>query len=682
MLDNNVNKNQQNMTFSAMSQAQLQSAGQPVSMQAVNPELLRENVQDSYVSNRLKASEGTNPFAMLGVGAGVWYGLGQLMDRFNPKCAGDYKDTVFGKLGGWGDKFSQKTFVGKKMEQFFNWIKSSTDKLSQKSRTVYSLKNHSTRPEWSFAKIPGSGLHGFLASDTEQVFEEFLKPLGAHEGEKAAIIPISKKYNAFQKLEQYGVSQDRINQLRNQLKGKSFAEQAIELEKEELRCLGFKDEAKLAKLQKVKGLGGLQKLARNLKVRMLGFNSLSEYDALKGKFVDHPEKVMAALEKASKNNFFVSIWRGNGSVRNHLFGRKVSPSEYLNKYKATLGKGGEASVLGRFLPKALGWFMEGTTNRFAGGKLAVAMQAGIFADMLIHTFKAPKGEKGKTFAERFVNDFTYFFAMTAGIMGMHKIGGFKYIGLDKQGVEKYRKALEAFNKDVEDGKLNTKQAYKKAAKAVDDLLKPANGKKLNIFQKTLQKIGKLINWGNERKFSYRSTKGMNLNLLRKCANGNILGVPLRIIIPMMVVSPFIAKWVTKGAHAIFGKPTRSVLDEDKEGEEQQPENSQQTNLPPQLQQNPQNNQPQPAQPPQSVMQPQNLAGNTYPSPTNLLYKYKNPQQNPLNNEKNEDIEPKRTYIPSPIGVQLNNTEDLSPAQAALKRADFAEQQAYQTLKMN
>ncbi len=49
------------------------------------------------------------------------------------------------------------------------------------------------------------------------------------------------------------------------------------------------------------------------------------------------------------------------------------------------------------------------------------MQAYIFGDMLYHSIKAQKGEKGKTLIERAVNDFTYFIAMSLGIMGMHKI---------------------------------------------------------------------------------------------------------------------------------------------------------------------------------------------------------------------------------------------------------------------
>ncbi len=680
MLENNVNNNPYKMQFQAMSP---QLAGQQqVPMQAVNPELLKPNVQDSYVANRAKASEDNNPFAVLGVGAAVWYALAQAMDKFNPKCAGDYETSALGKIGGFGDKISTDTYVGRKFETFCNWFKKKFTNLSGKSKIAYTLQNHATRPEWSFAKVPGAGVHGFLASDTEQVFEEFLKPIVNRQRK------FSKPYNAYQKLEQYGVSQKYIDDFIKNLAGKTFEEKSLALQMEELKLLGVSN-SQAQSIYSSKGMSGLADLAKELKIKKLGFDSLEHYNSLKGKFLDHPDEVMKALEKADKNKIKFSIWRGKSKAGRNLKGRIVDPSEYLNKYKAVLGKGNK-TALGRFLPKLSAWFLEGTTNRFAGGKLAVAMQAFIFADMFISTWKAPKGEKGKTLAERFVNDFTYFLAMTAGIIGMHKIGGFKYAGLDKAGVENYRKLLKEFNQNVKDGKLNTKEAYKKASKALNEALGTKNIK--NPITKLLQKIGKFINIGNERKLSYRSTSKYNLNFLRKLANGNIIGVPMRIVIPMFIISPFLAKWATKCCHAIFGKPTKSVLDEDKEPEATP---SQTAQLPPQLQQPMQA-----GQNPQTQINTTSTTTSSYNnsqqpmqySQSNLLNKYRNgsgafsttaqnTQSMPAQNNS-KPAEPVRTYIPSPVGVQLTNKEDTAPVDDVLRRADLAEQQALQTLKMN
>ena len=69
------------------------------------------------------------------------------------------------------------------------------------------------------------------------------------------------------------------------------------------------------------------------------------------------------------------------------------------------------------------------------------------------------------------------------------------------------------------------------------------------------------------------------------------------------------------------------------------------------------------------------------SQTNLLNKYKNGQV-PSSQTKPNNNEPLRNYIPSPIGVQLNQGEDMTEADKAMRRAEIAEQQALQTLKMN
>ena len=74
------------------------------------------------------------------------------------------------------------------------------------------------------------------------------------------------------------------------------------------------------------------------------------------------------------------------------------------------------------------------------------------------------------------------------------------------------------------------------------------------------------------------------------------------------------------------------------------------------------------------------------SQSNLLNKYKSgnfSSNSTVSGNKNVNPqEPVRTYIPSPVGVKINPTEDLTAADAAMRRADLAEQQALQTLKMN
>lgn len=692
-------------------------------MQGVDPEKIKNSVDNSYLAKRAKASEEAEQAAVLGLTGATWYGISQGMDRLNPKMGGKFQDSLLGKLGRFGDTFSTKTSAGRKLEGFSRWLDKQISKLSGKSKIVYSLKNHSTKPEWSFAKMPGAGVHGFLSMDAEQVIEEFTKPIAYRESSVLGIKTGVK--NCIQKLENYGLNQADIDAFAKTLKGKSTFEKAIALQIKELELLGA-DAKVIASVKNKRGITGLQKLAEHLKIKKLGFKNMKEFEALKGKFLENPDKVINMFKKMATEHpdWKISIWRGQGNIfsklKNHLFGRTVSFSEYHNKYIATLGKGARTK-LGRALQKSVGWILEGGTNRYAGGKLAVLMQAYIFGDMLYHTIKAPKGEKGKTLAERLVNDFTYFIGMSLGIMGMHKVGGFKYAGLDVKGREAYRTALNAFNEKVKNGVFQSKKSYKLARKALDKKLGVKNIK--NPLTKLLHKIGKIINIGNERVLSYRSPKKLNMNLLRKIGNGNIIGVPLRIWIAMGVISPFLAKLTTKAVHKIFGRPTKSVLDEDSEDNKNEQAAKAMTaqQVQPQVQvkpavapRNPQsyssntnlikqaaitNSQTKYQQNFQGASQTQNDVQRF--SDSNLIKQAVNSQtaqakqseqatenkpartyipspECKVPSDPNKQQEPVRTYIPSPVGM-VPQTPDLSAAEKALADADAAEKFVNETL---
>ena len=555
------------------------SQQQQIAMQAgqnvpVDVEKIKQSADNSYIANRVKASATDEQQDMLlkaGVGTAIWYGIAQGMDVFNKSCAQDYDKTLFGKLGNWGDRIAVKfnrTFIGRHFNNFVDQCKKTGQNITKKSDIAYSLANHSTSPEWAFAKTPSKGLHGYLGMDMKQVFDEYLEPINQNSNKLSWIT--GKKVNT-QRLENYGMKQSDIDAFTKTLKGKTFAEKSLMLQKKELELLGYKTDL-IEHIAQTRGAEGLERIAYARKVRNLGFKSVKDYKRVSGDILKYSDEVMEALERATKSSDLkVGICRRNGSlggINNHLVGRITTLKEYLNKYKATLGKG-KTTAFGRFLAKSVGWLTEGCTNRWAGGKIAVGMQAFIFADMAVHTIKAPWGEKGKTLAERFVNDFTYFMALPLGIMGMHKIGGLKYAGMTTEQVKAYREALKQFNADVKAGLLSDKNAYKARSKALKDMLK-ADVK--NPITKLLKKVGGFINIGNETKLARRSVAKFNMNWIRRSGNffKNLAGVPMRIAIPMMIVSPFLAKLTTKGVHKLIGKPTKSVLDEDNEESKEQP----------------------------------------------------------------------------------------------------------------
>ena len=648
--------------------SQIQFQQKDPTMQGTGYETVQDAAAHNYVANRLNASKEADPRVKAALTAGVWYGIAQGMEKFNNSLNGkEFADTAFGKVGAFGDRVAG-TYVGKKFESGLSWLDKLYIKAMKKSRILRSLRYHSTSPEWGWAKMPMQGPNGFWAMDTESVMEQFLEPITK---EKKILGFKYGTEHSFQELGQYGnFTQDQINAFKASLKGKTKEEITYLLQKKELELLNGSTPG-LVKANMT--LEEMQNLAKELKAKKLGFASMAEYEAMKGKFGDHLPKLKRILAKADPN-LKVSIWRNNttpwGKFMSHLFGRQVGTGELKNK--ATLAvTGGAKSKIGKFLNKSLKWLMEGGTNRFGGGKLCVFLQAGIFADMLYYTFSAPKGEKIKTFTERFTNDFMYFIGSAFGIRAMHKVGGFKYAGLDNRGRIEYQKALKEFNKNVDEGLLNSKELYKNAERALDKKLGAENIK--NPITKLLHKLGKFINWGNESKHVYKSKSKFNLNWLRKLGNKNIIGVPLRIFIVLGALSPFMVKTVTKMCHAIFGKPTHSVLDEDEVVDEGENgaiavEGNDSINNP--NASNPFNGQNVPTGPrdPNSYQSDSNLIKNTMNNGGVNPYK---PQNNVQNESAQNPIEPERHYIPSPQGVIIQKP-DMTKYDQAMAYADRTE----------
>lgn len=613
------------------------------------------------LSNRINASKDANPLTTLGLTLGLGYGIGQGMDYFGKACEGDYDKSFFGKLGNWGDKFSKKTKVGRFIENSYRKFNTWTKRKEKTSKLAYWFNHHSTSPSkgmpWDFARLPFHGLYGFWSMDAKQVLEHYTAPISAKPTKIFMFFP-GGKTNDFNRLAEVGMSADEIKAFQDTLKGKSFHQQAVELQWKELEKLGV-DVRTLYN----KTLKELQEMAKDIKIKKTFGVSVDTFNKIIEDPIDNKKEFMKLWENAAKRNDlkiqvnrFDNTWWGK--IKSHFASRQPSFSEYYNKGLVATGKGNK-TFLGRMLAKGFGFLVEGSTNRFAGGKLAPLIQASILADILYHTYKAPKGEHTSTLMDRSVHDFASFVAMIPALMGLHKMGGLKYLGANDAEKEAYRQALKIHNQKVKQGLLGTKKLFNASLKQVN---KNLHRERLNFLQKGLAKIGDMINCGNEHSFHYRSNKAININWLRKIANTNLIGVPFRIWAVAMLVSPFIAKAAVKATHAIFGRPTVSVLDE--ENEEEAPQNPQQ--------QNPQN---QPQQPQQvQPVDPNKLAD------TNLIKQTvtgQRPQQvqNSQNNNENEEaetLEPVRTYIPSPVGMVQNY--DPTKAEIALNNADMAEKQ--------
>ena len=659
MINSTEVKYRNNVPFNAQS-VPLSQNGQQITVPAM------QGIQDSYVSNRVKKAE--YGWASVPIGVGMWLGICKGMDYFNNKlCSKDYMETPFGKLGAWGDRVSDgyfnssfaKSEAGQSFHSFLRRTKNYiNEKIIGKNKVLTAIKTTPTSPEHSMVVAQAKGLLGLHNMEIQDLLPSFIE-----------------KSEVADQLERYGMKKDEIARVKKALKGKKKAERLRLLEQEEFKLFGVKDADAL----------------KAAKIRALGFKDVAHYESIaKGnKFLQHSKEVFEALKNADPN-MHITRCQGEGKFgwfRKLFFRRNITFKELANKYIVAGIDNPHKTKLGRGLSKGLGWLLEGTTNRFAGGKFVAIMQAMFLAEAAVATLNATgASDKVKTFIERNVNAFSYVFAAPLAIMAMHRVGGMKYAGMTPEQVAKFREELAIFNEKVDAGVFKNKDAYKAAKRQLTDMLQ--GDTKNGFFTKMCKKIGQFINIGNEKIKPYKSLSSNNMNFFRKLGywTKNAAGYPLRFGLAMFILMPFVANATTKISNFIFGKPKNSVLDEDKEDETAKAENvnAQLARLRQDALQRQQ----------AVAAHNQTVKANANAPRMDMLTKYRQHQNanNEVNNTTNiynnqpqkqeeaKEPEPVRTYIPSPVGVQAV-IQNVDPANQALQRSMEAEQEALKILAM-
>ncbi len=728
MFENNVN-NKQKLQFQAMSPGQAQ--GPQVPMQAVNPELLKENIQDSYVANRVSEST-DDPKTMLitaGVAVPTWYAISQGMDYYAKKSRGEFEQTLHHKVGQFGDditgyvknsRFGKSSFANSVNNGFGRFKGFLKRNFVDRFRITRAMAYTPSLPELDMVKGQANGMTGMQLFDYPQQVEQFVKPLNHLEdldcygaSRDIAKDPIYKKYKAL--LDKATTPQARVDIMQKA----EFEALATHTNKAKLNDKQIKNA-----LKRFEALTPEKRALtlKNMKAREWGYKSFKELESVLKNIQENMPRVLEASHNANKN-MFVRIWGTNanakGRASKHLFGREVYASETANKLAGSLGNVDLSknpqlektlkdtglinkipkSALGKFLAKYNNLVMEGATNRVAGGKFVAIMQAAYLADVIVKSMRQEGGsEKFKSFAERFTEMIAFFVCMPLAIQLMHKVGGLQYAGMTADQVKAYRTKLNAHNEKAMAGKFANKADWKASKDALKTEL---NAGVKNPITKLFKRVGRIVSVGLEQIRPYDNKaitrvgwKQKLKDLFRhpKFGMKQMAGYPMRIILGMMIILPFLSKIAVKGSHMIFGKPKNSLLDEGKEKPPEEVQQPQQTQIPPQLQQQMQAQNP--AQPQTVTQQTTTVTSSkqqqTGENPSNLLNKYRNPQQTTststttqtlVNNEPAKTQEPVRTYIPSPEGVKINNAEDTSSADAALRRAELAEQKALETLGM-
>jgi len=448
------------------------------------------------------------------------------------------------------------------------------------------------------------------------------------------------------------------------------------------------------------------------KVAEFGFK---DYASVIKKPEEHIKEIMKAFSK--KEGFVDLTKQGFGQPVRNFLGKKAYWSEIYNKMDVlkkeakNIAKPGLGKALQKGALKTIGLITGGNS-----GKGGLLFQSAFIAYALVKGLQAPKGEKGKSTAENLVSNLGWYLTMPIGIMLMHRVGGLQYIGMSPARLRKFRQAKTAFDAKANAGGfaneaeqkvaaklLKAMKNGKDAAKRIVEVKKAGHilkgSKVVSWYHKPFVKLADILTVGLEGLRGFKSLKAGfwpkvgNVFRNRNFNMKNWAGYPLRFGIFMFAISPFLDNGLIKGCHAIFGRPTKSVLDKE-------PEKAPQTAVPGQAapttngavpQPTVQTVVPVPAKVPTVALAPvkppvqvpiQSQSGGS------LLNTYKlNPQaqtnvaSQPVAPAQPKPQEPVRTYVPSSAGVQIQGQpKDVSDkANAAMNKADAAEKEALKFL---
>lgn len=608
--------------------------------QLQNIDIHQDVVQNSALRGVAGGSK-DRPWLMPVIVLPTWAAMAIGMEKFNTNCRGEYKKSVVGKVEAWAEKTGEnKFFKSKPMtwieDRFASGNKWFKEKAVPKSKILTAIFTTPSEPNNQMVKMMKDSTFGEVRMDAIQKLGEYVK-----DGTDV------------ENLKKIGLTADEFKKIK----------------------------ADPRDLENTKLLRKVCENAGDQSVTMQNMWKLPKFMSKNG----NPRYV---------TDFIPAIRK--------IFGREVHFTEYANKLQALDNT--SKNWVGKKVPKMMLRLIEGLTNGTAGGKVAIFLGAIFVADAIKKTIDAPKGhgEKRKTFIENFVYNEAMYLTMPLGLSIMHGAGGLQYIGVSKENVEKFRAEQKLFNEKVKAGEIADQKLYKAEVKRIKEFLKPeyAKTKTAGFFKgivyKPLSWAAKVLTVGLEN-FAPFNPKGITketADLLPRVGqwlkNGKARGLkwaaggPMRFMVYLMLIAPFLGKVSVNISNAIFGKPTKSVLDEGKEDEQPKPgpEIQPMTNQPTQpVAIQPSSQAPQTLPAPQPVMQPVQAATTAaysaqYPR-ENLLAAYKANQANTVGMMPNNN--PTRNYIPSDAPVRLQKTQKDQQQDAvagqALGRADRAEMSA-------
>lgn len=627
-------------------------------LQDVNADTIAQGIdQNSVLKGVGGGEEEKNKWMTPVLTLPVWGVMCLAMDQFNKACGGEYKKSMLGRLNIWGENLGKELpFIDVALKKISSLKSLFMDKVVTKSKILSAFFNTPAIPKNKMALTMSKGTIAEISTEAVQRLEKHLQSGGTL------------------KLNIDGKDITDAKQIEAYVKGLSEKTHTED---------GIKEIINLFKQQSKEGCIITKKVGK------IPFTNGQKYIS----------DVIPGLEK--------------------LMNRKIYFSEFTNKLNSFGNPLEVTTTIGKRLPKAVIRTVEGITNGTAGGKVAILMAAYFIADAIKKTIDAPKGngEKGKTFAENNIYNLGWYLTMPFGMGLLYKTGGLKYIGLGENQVKEYRRLLNEFNDRAKSGQIKDKALYNSEKKALQGKLKEILkqsateikstdgfgtkvGKTLkNIFYKPLQWGAKVLTAGLEQPESFNPKAiGKSSNLMEKVQQffqygkaknvKGFAGAALRFSLFMFTIAPFLGKFFAKGSHIVFGKPTKSVLDDEETPKKNQPLTIPQQNAISQAQlqqtQMPQNQtQLQPLTVMQPIQQDTKFAHDQVASAPreNLVDMYKT-QPTVERNMMLVQEGPVRTYVPSsePVKVKAKeysseDKQDENKAADVLSKADKAERMA-------
>ena len=583
-------------------------------------EQIKENVTTNVSENpTVKASSGMQDPKVLAGALCIWPALMEIVKPINKSISGEYKSSMLGKIGTFGDNVYTKLHL----DNLAKATKSSGIKNFIKTNrfTKYFTKDYAARP--SISLVRSLGTKSELAGDALNVLREI--------HEKNPALNLADFFNP-KMLKDLGLQTGEA--AKDALKGANPADYVDDL------AVGLH---KMAEHCKTNGIPESFKLGKFLKRHI----RLSE---LRNKLITiAPNQTKKAFEKAG-----------------------IDTANMVAK--TPLGKG---------LAKGSLRTLEGLTNGMAGGPAGTILQAFCFAQAIKEAHEAPKGEKLSTFMHVVVNDLGAYLLFSSSKDLVYMAAGNKYRGMTKEGISAFREFLTKVNASELSGQaLKIAKAQKKlflkgvSADAVKQFgekvasnpgsmksaMKEAmkGAPKLKLWERPLKAAGKIIGGGLD------AIKAGPMKKYPKLSG--IAGGALRFGLVMFVAAPLLLKPITKICHKIFGEPKTYLAKEkgDKGKNKPQPvqeEARQPVNAMDLIKQY-QN---------ESTIQPGNLYNQfmaenseaaTQPSATSPLS-----QSSPI-----------RRYIPSSDAATFETERHEKEISELLKRGDYIEKNAMQYIK--